>query len=511
MTTMKLLTIGLALLMALQVCSFSGAGTEDAGGLDEVYAITTDEGSVEDPGMLGGGDYFFVRFGRDGGGLDTFFGLIWGTHETMNTISVVTVQARYLGMADIRGEEDNEIRRPLKVHTLHALRLGSLIEFDDLNGNGLADLGYTDMGDENSGMNLSEDDRFFNKRVPMFGAWETEGHVDHGTDENGERHWSIVLTAENMSYRKIRPLKPWAEGDENITGEVLDRVTFTFHLYARLEEVNGITIPRWTVQVTRRAGPGENWNILSVDNQDPITDASGKRAGYRIKWDKEILGWNFNPNNVNRTLFLETLTIMGNHIPLTMARWMVQNQDGFMGRLGEEGGFSYLHDDGLEQGNGSSQVHQSPRLVRGNRIDYGGEWSRIARFTWVSNVTVDDEEREMHLQVHGGVRLNAVGFRGAFFRGFLLRAGMVFPGGDHIFHDPAVDGEVYLDIGSTTTDDTTTGPFRGRIVVIGALLAVVVVAVIHLSSRYGKRPRGYHDLYERPRDDANSWDRYYQR
>ncbi|MDG6220917.1 MAG: hypothetical protein QCI38_05655 [Candidatus Thermoplasmatota archaeon] len=501
----KLFAVGLALFMALPAFSMLAQAQEE---VSDVYTITTEQGSIDTPGFIGGGDYFYIKFGTDENGLDTLFGLQWGTENNLNTISVVTLQARHLGMANIEGEQGGVVQRPLKVYTFHGIRLGNLFEFDDINGNGLADFKYANIGDEQSGITV-EGDVFFNKMVPMFGAWETDGPVEHGTDENGEMHWSITLTAENRSYRKVRPLMPWSQGDENITNEVLDRITFTFHFYARLEEVSGITVPQWRIQVNRRAGPGDNWEINSVDNIAPITNATAKQAMYRVKWDQEIIGWDFNANNVNKTLILETTSILGNHMPQNMARWMVQNQENIMHRLGESGEYRYQYPGGAEVDNGTEPQPPAPRLVQQNRIEYGGNWSRIARFTWVSNVTVDGLEKEMHLQVHGGARIAPMAVRNRNFQGFVVRAGMVFPGGEEIFHDPAVDGQVYLSISTSTTDTPT--PIGGRLLLFGVVAAVAVLVAVLIIHKKMNKPSGYHEQYEKPKQPEDQWEEYYKK
>src|SRR5947199_5439765 len=93
---------------------------------------------VEETGAtaaLGGGDHVFVRFGDDAA-----FGVVYGTTANPNNIYIVAIKARYLGVAQVFDQANTSVatNRPLKIYTLYALKLDSLIEFKDSNGTGIA-------------------------------------------------------------------------------------------------------------------------------------------------------------------------------------------------------------------------------------------------------------------------------------------------------------------------------------------------------------------------------------
>src|SRR5439155_23612477 len=93
---------------------------------------------VEESGptaVLGGGDHVFVRFGPDAA-----FGVVYGTTANPNTIYNVAIKARYLGVAQVKDEQGRSYaeNRPIKIYTLYAVKLDSLVEFKDSNGNGIA-------------------------------------------------------------------------------------------------------------------------------------------------------------------------------------------------------------------------------------------------------------------------------------------------------------------------------------------------------------------------------------
>src|SRR3989442_11208250 len=81
---------------------------------------------------LGGGDHVFVRFGSDAP-----VGVVYGTSANPNNIYIVAIKARYLGGAQVKDEQGRSYaeNRPLKIYTLYAGKLDSLVESIDSNGN----------------------------------------------------------------------------------------------------------------------------------------------------------------------------------------------------------------------------------------------------------------------------------------------------------------------------------------------------------------------------------------
>src|SRR5882762_8785014 len=80
-------------------------------------------------------DHVFIRFGNDAA-----FGIVYGTTANPNNIYAVAIKARYLGVAQVVDSQGRTIldNRAIKVYTLYAIKLDSIVVFRDLNGNNVA-------------------------------------------------------------------------------------------------------------------------------------------------------------------------------------------------------------------------------------------------------------------------------------------------------------------------------------------------------------------------------------
>ncbi len=96
--------------------------------LDE--QIATEDGVTD---ILGGGDHFFVKFGTDAA-----FGIVWGTEGDENCVYFVAIKARYLGLAQVYNSDGEMIEenRTVKVYTMYAVNLDSMLEFNGLHHHG---------------------------------------------------------------------------------------------------------------------------------------------------------------------------------------------------------------------------------------------------------------------------------------------------------------------------------------------------------------------------------------
>src|SRR6058998_2534208 len=166
---------------------------------------------------LGGGDHVFVRFGSDAA-----FGVVYGTSANPNNIYIVAVKARYLGVAQVKDQQGGNVaqNRPIKIYTLYAVKLDSLVEFKDSNGNGIANYArvYNSTTDRFSDY-INRADTLY-KKVDLNTSW-TAGSI---VQSNGTayRSWTFNLSAQNLPYAAIA----------NYTGNVagtLPLVRFTFH------------------------------------------------------------------------------------------------------------------------------------------------------------------------------------------------------------------------------------------------------------------------------------------
>ena len=229
--------------------------------------------------ILGGGDHVFVRFGTDAA-----FGIVYGTTANPNNIYVVAIKARYLGVAQVVDSQGRTVldNRAIKVYTLYAMKLDSIVEFRDLNGNSVADYARVYNSTTNKFSNYFGRGDTLYKKVDLNTNW-TAGPIVQ-TNGTGYRTWTFDLSARNLTYSPIA----------NYTGSVagvLPLVHFTFHLNASLQQVTNVSVPQWKVTLS-----GAN----AVANVTRMTDllVSGKAVHYDLKWDQDIEGWTFAVGNI---------------------------------------------------------------------------------------------------------------------------------------------------------------------------------------------------------------------
>jgi hypothetical protein len=410
---------------------------------------------VEETGptsVLGGGDHVFVRFGSDAA-----FGVVYGTTANPNNVYIVAIKARYLGVAQVLDPQDRVIgqNRPVKIYTLHAVKLDSLVEFRDRDLNGVADYGRL----YNTTTNQFSD--YFNrgdtlyKKVGLHTNWTADPIVrSNGT---GYRTWTFNLTAQNLSYTAVA----------NYTGSLAGAtpsVRFTFHLNASLEEIDDATVPQWRVTVDSSGGRSV------VTNISRMTDlvVSGKAAYYDLKWDQDVSGWTYALPNFplnQRRILLELGAIVGNWIPAAIVDAWFETR--VLDRIGETGSARFNSTAGVERANDTTGTYPAVRALQSPSVDFDGNWTRIARLVWVGDAVVDGGTSPVYGQIVAGVRFIAIGESGNAFLGFALLAGLSFEGGASIIHDPNVTTDVQADL-----------LLPGTTVPGGALVVAVVASVI---------------------------------
>ncbi|UCE36920.1 MAG: hypothetical protein JSW00_15690 [Thermoplasmata archaeon] len=471
--------------------------------------IYTDKGTTD---KYGGGDYYMIAFGSEEGGMDAAFGVIWGTKDNPNSIIPFVIQARYLGVAQVY-DDDGELKEknfPIKVYTFYGMKLETMLEFNDTNGDGI--FNFKRNKDPDYWWDLWDYEPLCNKKIDLATAW-TASEVTTSEDKtNQEKTWEFSLTAENLNYEKVWPLWPWDPANEE---NVLEKLQFTFHLRAKLVEVDNVTVPQYYVTVTDdpdKKDEADAWPILSSERIENLT-YNGKKAMYGVKWDHEIQGWDYNPYFTNESLLMEFKAILGNFVPATTTRWFKAQ---FMNRLGEDGKARYMKQNGeMEKSSADDPEDKGPRKLKANRIDFEGNWSRIGKFTWVSDVTVDGEEKQMYAQVQAGMAFTLKGRWGRLYTGFALQGGLSYPGGDSIYHDPGMEGEMTFEISEKTESDTNLRPLLA--LCFGALIfvaVVVVMAIIVHQRGKGKKPEGFESTYDRHTPYQNGpqdWSQYYDR
>ena len=473
------MAVMLMLLGVLAVPQSASAASTDLSG-----QLQTEQGTTT---ILGGGNHFFVKFGADAA-----FGIVWGTNDTPNNVYFVAIKARYLGMAQVYDTSGNlvDANHSVKIYTMYAVKLEDILEFNDANQNGTLQYSRVYNNGNFTGKYISGEPLY--KEVGLKTAW-TASQVSTA-DTGSTRTWSFSLSAKNLSYSSLANYTG-ATGDNN-----LNELSLTFHLQARMAQIDNATIPQWRITVSR----GMMGNMMWFSNAQRVTDMvmSGRMITYNVKWDSTFNGWDFDAANTNPALIMEFSSIVGNYIPPAMATWMetrmiqAMNENGVMTC---RSGATQVDEDG------SGGVYSRPMAVTTPSLTFGGENTKIGKFEWVSNVIVDGAQKQLHVQLIAGVPIWAVGQNGALFHGFAVVGGIAYPGGELITHDPTFSSEALIDLDSKTTS------FPVGILLVGLVIAVVVIVVAVVIALTEKKPgRKTPQTYERVvSSQPGEWTKYY--
>jgi hypothetical protein len=122
------------------------------------------------------------------------------------------------------------------------------------------------------------------------------------------------------------------------------------------------------------------------------------------------------------------------------------------------------------------------RPLRSPSIDFEGDWTRIGRFRWVSNGTIDgvDVPNSVHAQVLAGHRIVARGEAGGAFVGFVLLGALSYPEAlNSIVHDPEVTTDVLAELVAPS----------GLVGVFIAVAIAVVVALVGIALYVARKRR----------------------
>lgn len=478
--------IGTVLLMILGV--FAIPVSVSAAPVSVSDKITTDTGSTTD---FGGGDYFYVKFGSDAA-----FGVVWGTDSNPNNVYLVAIKARYLGIAQVYDMQGNPVATndTIKIYTVYAVKLDGIIEYNDTDSNGI--LNYVRTYDNGNFTDVYMAPEPIYKKVDMKTAW-TQSAVAY-QEAADAREWTFSLSASNLPYM---PLGSYT----GPTGDnVLNNMTLTFHLSANLIQVDNATLPQWRITVQKGMMGNMYW-FNDIQRMDDYR-VSGKVFKYDVKWDQTIDGWDFDAaNTVNPALLMEFQAMVGNYIPSGVATWMSME----MVRSMNEYGYAYCREtSGDANLTDETGTYSTPRPLASPMLTFGGKNTRIGALEWVSNVTVDGQQKQLHAQIMAGVPVWARAMNGAVFRGFAVLGGISYPGGAMIVHDPTFSSEALVDVGSASTTKVPTG-----LILIGAAVAaIVLIAIIALVLMERKPGQKVQQNYERTMSSQpGEWAKYYNK
>ncbi len=412
----KLLSIVLAFCLLLPMMNIGVEG-------QTVYkeSLIKETGDTE---AFGGGDYIGIRFGTD-----ALFAVVYGTDENPNSPVIFVSMNRYLGKVNVTDTENASYAQgePVAIRTIYAVRLASLFEFNDTNGDGICNL--TRIGTGFGALSLVKNEPIL-KAVDLNTSWQP-GNVKAASNNTEKwKSWEFTITARDLPY--ITP---------NATEDTLDMVQFKFSLQAYMRSAT-YTVPEYNIRITATEG-----DLSSAEPPEIVnTEATGERTvngrvlRYRSKVDHVIEGWDLDPTNENPGILLETHSILGNAVSYAMLKWInlqfIQDED----RVGV---LEYRTEDGLwtvqEDRTTDAFAVKQPKKLINERLDTNDDWGRYSRFSWVKNVTVTrngtESVEDMYFQIQGGRRIIWPGDNG-IYSGYYVIGGFSYPGGDKIVHDP---------------------------------------------------------------------------
>jgi len=477
--------MGLAVMALLLMGGFLAAFPAKA---DNVQTQVTESSGPTD--MLDGGDHRFVRFGADAA-----FGVVWGTVAHPNYVYLVALKAQYLGVVDVSTVAGAKVRDdvPLRVYTLYAVKLESLLEFQDVNHDGIANFERRVALDGRNFTSYIESEPLY-KRVSLKTAWTPSEMIKTEDAATGRRTYEFSLTATNLSYEPLP--------NATVVSGVLDAVTFTFHLDVGVRHVDNHTVPQYAVTVAR--GP-RGGLVFTNATRAGETTWSGDVLTYKLKWDQAISGWDFDAaNTADPGVFLEMQALLVHRIPADREEWF---DAAVIGRLNEGGSLQYSDGTTNRTMRGLEGTYSTPKRIVGGNIALGGSWERVGRLTWVSNATVDGNPGVVYAQVLGGIPLL---FRSenALWFGFGVLIGLSFPGGAEILHDPVQESDAFVIAPATTSPRVPVG-----LVLLLVLAAVGVVGAIVALQRKDKGKRLQEAYRQEPpaNGQPQDWTKYYQR
>lgn len=503
----------LALAIVLVLSSISAFAAVSSGIEDEGWDVTIDQGTTD---RLGGGNYTMFIFEDEECREDARFGIIWGTEDNPNSVAMVVNEMRYLGKVSVKGEVEDETgskeideERFIKIGSTFGAKLGKIWEYERSEEEDVADF---HVGSEGEAQDVPEVFKNVNLRNA---AWEPSEIEE---TQNGDRtDWEMSLTAEDLPYEPLmgEELSPEMEN------ETLDKIELTFHLSAWVEEVEGVEVPQYEVKVDSDVPDDPEMGDPSIGELDGPGMRRMERKGsingtatvgnYEIKWDNEMIGWDFDPENENPALLLGFQNFIGHRIQ-HMQRWhrqmMHQAGENIRMRTRDEEHGELDAEFSIE-----TKTFEHNRLEQ-NRIEYGGNWTRTGAFSWVDNVTVDGEEKEVTAQLFGGMPWIHPSIWQPRYFGFLTWGGLNYPGGEEIYHDPALSGGAFLDI--QEGEQEPQGPFAWLIGAPVRLLSVVVIAavvtLVIVGMLFKEDVKRGKNKYDRERDsEEQDWTEYYDR
>ncbi len=467
--------------------------------IDDYLFLETGTREKPDDDNWDQGDYVAINMTKNGA--LSWFGVIYGTEEDPNGILIFCVYVRFLGAAEVYEANGNFIGRfPIPIVTVFGQKLFVLFEYMDDGKFTTAIPGfyddhpeYADNGvfdfvarDDNPGIwAISDQHETVTKAVNLQRAWQRSDVIETSNPEDTTtKSWDFSLTAEDVDY-----------GIENEKGELilsdpenqLEKLEFTFHVTAHVDEVNITGVPWYEVKVDS----GNHENVIDSKYKSS-KDYTGVAVSADFKFDHLIEGWDYSGGDgtvlINHGFF-------ANLIPDKVEEWLDEQ---FIKNIKGHGNAEFEALDPTQQDvtdaviNGTQDLDEDgdgivdAKVVGKDVIRFRDNWQNIGELTWVSNAEVDGETKDVKYQVHGGQPFEDEDKEGNQLRGFIIQGAYIYPAGSTIYHDPTLNAVALIFQVVDYAINLLPGYIVGGQFLIALFAVCLVVASVKLRQRKGK-------------------------
>ncbi len=399
--------IGVAFLLAVAIFFPAVAAAPSQSIWDK---ISVERGSTN---ILGGGDYVSIKTNG------TSITVLYGTKENPNTVKILASMERYAGGINLYDKNGTLVgKKILRYRAFLGQSFNFIGEYRNVNNS-----------------------KTLVKYVALRGQWHLSGMKITNISSN-QTLINFTIAMKDVPYTMVRDNSSAGDG-------MVSEIAFHFHILVEMKEQKVEGFPWYSYQ------PGKGVHMIGRKNY------TGTVVTYRIKYDKEIIGWDYT-NSSNRIVVVNNLFwgISGNE---KVIKFIIHRYGGARARIGEH-----------VYGN-SSLPHHRIFIAHGGRITFTeiGQWQRIGRFRWESNVTVDNQTRRAYYQILGGERI---------YRWFdkravalvVLNGALIYPVGNHIFQDPSIEvSEYYLNFGALPLP-TAGVAMMGTIAIVAVFAALLI-------------------------------------
>lgn len=207
-----------------------------------------------------------------------------------------------------------------------------------------------------------------------------------------------------------------------------------------------------------------------------------------IKFDHVIQGWDAYENASAPKIMLENVMAFGMFMPDIVEEWynaqFVENHI-----LNGTGAIEYATSEGVQVSRQQGDLPVRSQLLTRTSIHSMDNWEQCGTLTWVSNVTVDGEDRQMHYQIHAGDRGDFLPeSNDGQLKLLVVLGGYIYPMGTDVVHDPSFFGAAFQ------MDDIGLKVFM-ILLVVGAVVVgacmVIVLLLIRRSNKKGQQKFDY--------------------